>query len=192
MVAIVIDNIDLTPNYVAYERPPQPLTLWSAIPRGLQSFVTFTPISAKPLNDSMVINFNATLPPNFGYVMNEANLTLNSLRSGDFDPFVNLNIQNFYRGTDLNDAVAGNWPQPFELNTSFAQNRAMAVDRQWPTSPMIGTPGTTGALVVLSIFNPSNTAMSASTASCFISFWQFDLEQIRKYPINSPLPTHAR
>ncbi len=193
-MALDSQTIAMTPDYVPYERPPQPQTLWSAIPRGLQSFVVPTTIlDAKALNDEFDLTLTATLPPNFGYVFMDANFTISQNRAGDWDNRVNLNLQSFYRTTvDDSLALSSSWVQDFTLNGVLDLSRAMDASQPWPSFPMIGTPGSSGILVRLSAWNTQAAAALAGTVNSYIAFWQFDLEQIRKYPINSPFPVHAR
>lgn len=192
-MAILIQTIEMVSNYVPYERPPQPYALWTAIPRGLQTFlIPFQALDDKPSPDDMLLRFTGTLPPNFGYVMNDAGVSITNPRAFDWTDNINLNLQNFYRGSDVADAIGANYVQDFTVWPLDLQTRTMVVKNPWPTSPMFGVPGTSGILLDWSTWNTISTTTIGGTVSGWISFWQFDLEQIRKYPINSPQPTHAR
>ncbi len=194
-MALDIQNIVMTSSYVPYERPPQPYTLWSAIPRGLQSFIVATALlDAKALNDDALLNLTATLPPNFAYVLNDINFNITQDTAFAWADVCTLNLQSFYRA-EINESVALSctWRQDFFLTDIFnATNRSMQVTQPWPSFPMIGTPGTTGIQCVISSGNPADAAALAGTVNAYMSWWQFDLEQVRKYPINSPQPVHAR
>lgn len=189
-MALDVQTIPMVSAYIPYERPPQALTLWSAIPRGLQSFFVATAtLDAKALNDEMLLSLTALLPPNFGYVMADCNLSIAQDEASDWINAVNLNLQNFYRGAV---GLNGNWFQEFPLNDVVSTGRAISVVNPWPAFPIIGTIGTTGIQINLSTGNAGAAATTAGTVNGFISFWQFDLEQIRKFPINSPIPVQAR
>jgi len=194
-MALDIQTIAMTPSYVPYERPPQEMTLWSAIPRGLQSFIVPTALlDAKALNDEALLQLTATLPPNFGYVMTDLNFTIAQDRAFDWNGHMNLNLQNFYRAS-VNESVAlaGNWRQEFRVTGPDPGTlRVSNTVQPYPSFPIIGSQGTSGVLIVIIAHNDQAAAALAGTVNAFISFWQFDLEQIRKYPINSPIPTHAR
>jgi hypothetical protein len=144
--------------------------------------------------DDALLQLTATLPPNFGYVMADCNLTLAMAAAGtDWDAFVNLNLQNYYRAApSLSVGLSSNWVQRMTGAAQDLSTKSMVIDQAWPTFPIIGTAGTTGVLIVLSTFNNAGTARSAGVINGYISFWVFDLEQIRKFPINSPVPTHSR
>jgi len=195
-MALVIQDVTMEGSYVPFERPPQNLTLWSAIPRGLQSFIVDNQqLDLIAAGDDALLNLKATLPPNFAYVMMDLNLTLAMVQAGGgngWDPTYNLNLQNFYRAEGLSVALSGNWVQSFLGAAQDTSTRSSSNTQAFPSFPIIGTPGTTGVLINISTFNNTTTARAVGTIDCYISFWQFDLEQIRKYPINSPFPVHSR
>jgi len=192
-MALDIQTIAMTSGYVPYERPPQNLTLWSAIPRGLQSFIVATEIlDAKALNDDAILQLTATLPPNFGYVMQDLQVNLAQDRMFDWDNECNLNLQNFFRAPQvLSGALSINWRQDFFSVGQDESQRSLVLAQPWPSFPIIGV-GATGAQVLVSMYNNNNAAALVGTVNAYLSLWVFDLEQIRKYPINSPVPTHAR
>lgn len=195
-MAIDTQTIAMTGSYVPYERPPQPLTLWSAIPRGIQSFIVPTAaLDAKALNDSMILALTATLPPNFGYVMADIMVTIAQDEANDWNNVLIFNLQNFYRAPpSLSIGLSATWLANFSNQADGLLRALRGVESQgsWPTFPLIGSEDTSGVQVRITITNPAAAATTAGTVNAFVSFWQFDLEQIRKYPINSPFPTHSR
>ncbi len=182
----------MTSSYVPYERPPEAFTLWSAIPRGLQSFIVdVQALDAKALNDEALLNLTASLPANFGYVMQDLNFTIAQDLAENWSTVYNLNLQNFYRSSGALVATNGNWVQNFVAAAQDLSTRASVQIQPWPAFPMIGQDGGSIAIVI-SAFNNVAAAAAIGTVNAQISFWQFDLEQIRKFPINSPVPTHNR
>ncbi len=193
-MALVIQQINASSDYVPYERPPQPVTLWTAIPRGLQSFIVSSgQIDVKPVNDTFQLEILATLPANFGYVMADLNFSFAQDRAADWDNECNLNLQNFYRAnTTLAVGLNGNWVNPLLPNSRNGATRAIDVRQPWPSFPIVAPLGTAGALINFSAWNVAATVTLTGVANFYISFWQFDLEQIRKFPINTPAPVHSR
>lgn len=192
-MALDVQTIVMTSSYVPYERPPQPYTLWTAIPRGLQSFLVSAALDAKALNDDAFLILQATLPPNFGYVLADQFLGIVQDLAANWDNTVNLNLQNFYRAdVGISVGLTGNYPQEFPNTRQDTAGRAIRLVQPLPSFPLIGTPGTTGVFCQMSAWNNVDAATLAGTVDAYLSFWQFDLEQIRKYPINTPIPTHAR
>lgn len=193
-MALVIQNEAAVSSFVPYERPAQPYTLWSAIPRGLQSFIVDGQVlDLIAAGDGALLNIQGVLPPNFGYVMMDLNLTLAMASAGiDWAATMSLNLQNFYRAPGLSLALAGNWPQSMASVSQDSSTRQLLQTQAWPTFPIIGTPGTSGIQINVSTFNNAGTARAVGTIQFYIAFWQFDLEQIRKFPINSPQPVQLR
>lgn len=193
-MATDIQDVTMTGDYVPYERPPQPYTLWTAIPRGLQSFIVDGQVlDAKADADTAILNLNATLPPNFAYVLADINYSLTQNRAFDWDEFMSVTFQNFYRANiTLSIGLAGTYVETLADSAPFGGRVSMIVDNPMPTFPMIVPEGVTGPLFVMSASNQASNATLAGTINAFVSFWQFDLEQVRKFAINSPIPTHSR
>ncbi len=193
-MAVVTTAIGMVNSYVPYERPPQYLTLWSAIPRGLQSFVVASgTLDAKPVNDDQVLSLTAILPPNFGYVFADFALQINQDRALDWDNFASLNLQNFYRSAVvLSVALQMTVSLDFPVTGLNGDVRSSAEKPSAFGFPIIGTQGTSGVQISITAANDNNTAAAAGTVNSYVSFWQFDLEQLRKYQINTPIPVNSR
>lgn len=192
-MANVAVAIAMDPTYLAYERPPDLSALWTAIPRGLRGFVVETgALAAKPVGDTQTLNLSATLPGNFAYVFAEIALTVRQDVMLNWSSEYSLNLQNFYQGGHLGLAMNYQFDfTPFGLLTDGRGVGHNAID-QTPRSPMWAPRGTSGILIDISAFNPNGDVGAAGTVNAYISFWEFDLEQVRKFPINSPIPTHSR
>ncbi len=194
-MAIVSTVIAMEPTYLPYERPPDPAALWTAIPRGLRGFIApDNLVDAKPVNDVQTLSLTGTLPANFAYVFASISLRVSQNRMGDWDSNYHLNLQNWYQGTL---AVSSSWVFSFPTvgpkagSEDERSNGFQAIDLT-PRAPMWAPNGTSGILINITAFNDTATVATAGTCSAFINFWEFDLEQVRKYPINAPLPTHSR
>ncbi len=192
-MALVIQNVVGVSSYQPYERPPDPVALWSAIPRGLQTFFFTTALDAITVGNNALLNLNSTLPVNFGYVMADAAVTLSMVGAGnDWNRTFILTMNNFYRGPP-SEAIplVARWLQELDASDHIGDAKSMKQLYPWPTYPMVA-PDVTGISAVMSMFNNATTARAAGVLFGYISFWVFDLEQIRKYAINSPIPTHSR
>jgi len=202
-MALDIQTVTPVVIYTPYERPPQAQTLWTAIPRGMHSVVASVELDAKAINDDALLTIQHTLPGSYAYVMESLYFGIVQNRALDWGDRVNLNIQNFFRGTTgLMVALTANYVTGFVRTnqddttrvTSSAGGGA-ATDPQghtgFPTFPLIDT-NFTGVQINFSAWNNNNTASTAGILDFYINFWQFDLEQVRKFPINSPLPVQLR
>ncbi len=190
-MALVIQDVTGISSYQPYERPPDPIALWSAIPRGLQSFFFAGSLDLISAGNNALLNLNSTLPVNFGYVMADAAVKLSMTGAGaDWNRTFILNVSNFYRDSG-NLGIVADWLQEMDASDNIGDSKSMKQLYPWPTYPMVA-PGTTGIGATMAMFNNAQTARSAGVFFGYISFWVFDLEQIRKYAINSPIPTHSR
>lgn len=192
-MALVIQTVAGVSTYVPYERPPQNVTLWSVIPRGLQTFTWVQTLDAILVTDDALLNLTAILPPNFGYVMSDANLKLSMVAAGsEWSPNAIFNMSNFLRApADISVLMSSDWVQRMTVSDNTDSSKSLVVDQAWPTFPLISS-NSSGISTVLSAFNNAQNARAAGVFFAYLSFWQFDLEQIRKFPINSPFPVHAR
>jgi len=193
-MALVATALSFVQDYVPYERPPQDVTLWSAIPRGLLTgIVNAGVLDAKPVNDTQTLTCTMTLPPNYGYVMAEAQFEVIQNRAQDWNPAMYFEFTNFIRGAFGNvQGLTAQYPQSLLDTRVNGAAVAMSVVQPWPAMPMIGASSSAPIIIVIHANNSQATVSTAGTVMAFASFWQFDLEQIRKYPINSPQPVHAR
>ena len=193
-MANVAVSIAMDPTYLPYERPSDPATLWTAIPRGLRGFIVELGIlAAKPVNDTETLALTATLPANFAYVMAEISLRLSQDVASDWQASYTLNLQNWYQGFL---GVSTNWNIFFDNNsggTGAPDTRGNPFRQPViPTQPMWAPKGTSGILINITTKNLQAAVGAAGTISAYINFWEFDLEQVKKFPINTPIPTHAR
>jgi len=194
-MATVATVIAMAPTYVPYERPPDPATLWSAVPRGLRGFQVATGIvEAKPINDDQTLQLTGTLPANFAYVFAEIAFKLDQDQANFWTPKYTLNLQNYYQGST---ALSMTWifsliTHPLGAQIASGGVEAPLLTVGLPKAPMWAPKGSSGILISMQARNGTATAALSGTVDAYINFWEFDLEQIRKYPINAPIPVHSR
>ena len=188
-MATVQTTIQMVPTYQPFERPPDPVALWTSIPRGLRGFLTENAVlDAKPLDDDHSLTFLGTLPAGFGYVFGEIGVRLSGAQATSWLQQFTLNLQNFYQG----HPISMSWIYSMDVTAIGAERAAIAGAYDLPPKSVLWAPAGDGIEIQITMKNNSSTAATAGTVAAFINFWEFDLEQIRKYPINSPFPTHAR
>lgn len=197
-MALVLQQEQFVRSYIPYERPPDPVALWTAIPRGLLQLTISAALDAKPVNDDALLTMLATLPPNFAYILADIHLSLVQNRATDWNDTVNLNLQNFFRKGVV--GLNGNYMMAFDVNAQDSNtivmhqgsSRAGQGASKLPHFPLVALEGSSGVLINFSAWNNLDTVSAVGTIDAYMTFWEFDLEQIRKFPINSPLPVQAR
>jgi len=187
----------MSPFYLPFERPPDPVALWTAVPRGLRGFQVNTgTLDAKPVNDDQLLTLTATLSPSFAYVFAEIHLSIFQDKAGNWGDVYQLNLQNWRQGFN---GFSTTWMMPWTSGL-VTPGTAVPIEKSdaphsmdnMPKSPMWGQRNSSGILISIQAQNENSVAALEGTYSVWISFWEFDLEQTKKFPINSPLPVHSR
>ena len=190
-MANVAVSLAMESTYIPFERPPDPQTLWTVIPRGLRGFQKFAVVTAKPVNDTETIAVTGTLPANFAYIFAGISFRLSQDVANDWTKSYSLNLQSWYQGKT---GLSSNWLFPFEvlgLDDEVLGNGTGSYDHL-PKYPMWAPRGSSGILINITAFNKGAAVGTAGTFVVTVNFWEFDLEQARKFPINTPFPTHSR
>lgn len=193
-MATVTTTILAKPFYSPFERPPDNLALWSPIPRGLRGFTVHNVLTdIKPLDDNIEVFLTGTLPTQYAYVLADLNVSLQNGGATAYDDQFVLNIQNFFQGQDILGQIE--WAIPFVdipiVQESHKGTGTASRDTLF-SGPMWSAPGLTGIAWFMAFRNTASSAQTAATVNAFITFWEFDREQIRKFPLNTPVPTRSR
>lgn len=190
-MAVVADTIAMVPTYLPYERFPDPQMLWSAVPRGLRGFIVDdVAISAKPNGDQQTLLLTGTMPIGFAYVFSEINLMVDQDVAAAWSDRYSVTLTGFHQGV-----LEMSWKFAFAVQGIFPQVRKANADLstdQLPRAPMWSRVAGSGIGIKIQSFNSGVPVGTAGTCSAYISFWEFDLEQARKFPLNSPMPVHIR
>ncbi len=192
-MALDIQTVFPVRSFQPYERPPQPMALWTFIPRGLESLTASRALDAKAVNDSALVTIPWVLSPNFGWLFEDLTFSITQDRATDWSDNCNLNFQNYSRLGEV--GLNANYRSRWLTSAQDGQTRTLTRKDQsspWPHTPMMTPDGFSGVSLNFTAFNNQAAVAAAGTLNFSCSFWQFDLEQMRKFPINSPLPVSAR
>ena len=191
-MAVVTTTIVMTTTYRPFERPPDQVSLWTSIPRGLRGFVVEAGVlDAKPINDDQQLILTGILPSNFAFIFAEIGLWILVDVAAAWDSEYTLILQDFYQGRA---DVIQQWNFDFASSNlqSTARGAGHTAIQQVPKQPMWNPRDTPGIDINISTFNGADPAGAAGTVWAYINFWEFDLEQAQKYAINAPSPVHMR
>jgi len=193
-VATVTDNLSFTETYQPFERPPENITLFSLIPRGLRRFWIATDLQAKPVNDDYDLFITATLPLNFAYVLRSFNMQVNSNRAIDFDQDVILRLLNHIPGQPVGSSeqvgVLFEYFQNATDGTSrivrpFGSALSQFAGPFWP-------PTSSQSSFRVSVSDQADTVSTAGFVIAHCEFLEYDLVQAQRFFINTPIPVMAR
>ncbi len=172
--------------------------LVTSVPRGLIRFFSDEAVEAKPVNDDYIINITGSLPINFAYVLSAMSWNVVINRAPDWSDHARFRIFNgLPNGTPANEQVAvffmrdlssDNTIQPHQLVLDYSLGSL----REWYPQPLTLTPGAAGMSFTISAVNQNDTVSAAGTQDFSIAFYQYELNQAVRFPLNNPLPTAIR
>jgi len=161
-------------------------------------FFDATALDAKPVNDDLRVNITGSLPAGFAYIMSSISYVLGVDRAADFDDTARFRIFNgLPQGILGNEQVAA-----FNL-ASYIPGQAIAIGqrildfsrggpREWFPQPLVRTQGAAGMSFTLEVGNGADTVQAAGTQFFNCAFYQYELNQAVRFPLNSPFPTSIR
>ncbi len=141
-------------------------------------------LALKPINDTLLLTVSWTLPPNFGYILNE--MYLNIIVDKAFE----WRDTGQYRLSQASSATAGasyRVPIEFALASNAAAGTTLRMTRiragELPRTPIVTQQ--VGTTAVMAFTNENANAEAAGTVDAIISYWEYDLEQLQNYPPHS-------
>lgn len=193
-MALVTDTIVFTTQWQPFERPPDAMTVRTAIPRGIRSFTLRKATAVKPLNDTYLGNFTAQLPPNFAYLMSDFGFTFQVNTASDLASVCTIRLADFLPIAE--PAAASFFPVTMKLlsidGVTNGASSALVEGASLPRMVLFGAEQLIGVQASVRIANLAAAAMAAGTITSFMSFYEYDLEQARNFPVNSPVIVSLR
>lgn len=189
MAIITKEVTDILPVPQSWEMPPSPDALRSPVPRGLITFSGIDPIALLGSGDQTAYQLNLIMPPGFAYLLKRCYTMFDS--DDLTNDFNNLG-EGFYNRASVGPVAEGsNGNTRFTLVSQGEQIISASLARRiW--SPILPTPklllqegDIMGCFLV-------DMSADASTAGDMIYQWEyyvFDVDQIDKWEVNTPIPT---
>ncbi len=180
--ALVSDTHAAEIAYRPYQRPPQASLVRTAIPRGLVTFnVRGDTLAAKPVNDTILLSINFTLPGGFGYILAEISFNLECDTATDW----NANAM-FLMAAPTPESTAVDVRMPIEMASTGNGGVDLGVRLSKIPAGTLSRipimPGQSGTFTSLRYANLAAAAQAAGTVDAIVAFWQYDLEQMENYP----------
>lgn len=179
-------------SFQPFIRPPDAAILRSSVPRGLLTFASDeVAIAGKPVNDQYFLRFATALPQKYGHVLADLSMWFSVDTASDFDTTAMMQTEDNYPLAAENKM---RYSFPLRINNIINGLPNVMLDEpqsRLPRAPIWTVSGVQPTLV-LSVVNNAAAVMAAGTASCLFSFWQYDLEQVRSFPVNAPLAVAGR
>lgn len=183
--------ISVTPSDAGNETqrwsiPVETVLNQSPVPRGLRYYGGTQAIAALGANDETSIQLTLTFPTAFNYLCKAISLVF---ASDDLTTeFSNIGTLE-YRPGGVTDLDLISQYELFSDGSSFRaavasiqQYRPLGSWRRWLTGP-------DGDTLVVFLADISGDASTAGDFQWQAEFWEYDVEQCLKWPVNTPLPT---
>lgn len=175
---------------------PEAQRLVSAVPRGLVRFTTADALAAKPVNDSIDLTLSCSLPPGFAYVLSALAFEIIVDTATDWDPLCRFFI---FSGIP-NIPVASRQSSAYDMKTvdgvvGADVNRILSFNegnvRDWYPNPIFRT-DSAAISAQLQYHNSAAAVGAAGLINFHLSFYQYEINQALRYPLNFPLPVGIR
>lgn len=181
MAVIQVVKTDALPFKKAWAMPPNPDSLRSPIPRGILTFEGSQAIALKAAGNITDFQLITTLPSGFGYISKSVSVKYVS------DDLVNQFNVNGNSNVTLENGAAVSYPFTSPGNTLVGiGTRATKIyvpDRG--TNKFILTPSD---VVDWRIQDDHADESPAGDIFYFVEFYQFDIQQITEWEVNTPIP----
>ncbi len=195
-MALVTQTITPDRHYTPFEGMSEQQRLYNSTPRGIVRFEAEVASTVKPINDDYQLNITGSLQPNFAHVLSSLSFQLQIDTSSGFENAVRFRIRN-----GIPNGVVGNEQLSiFELDSFILKNVSdeqrilnyrLGSLREWYPQPLYPPPGGNPNFT-LDASNGADPAMAAGTISFHCAFYQYDLTQVVRYPLNWPAPVGIR
>jgi len=197
-VALVTSTLVLTRNYSPFEGMDEATRMRTSIPRGLLRFVSTTAVAAKPVNDDLLVVGTGSLPPGFAYVISSMSWQIIVDRAADFHSTAFFRIFNGLPNGEVPNEQVSMFDFTDQSPTTAIKPNSRILEysrgclREWYPQPLVQTKGAAGMSFTVQAFNANNTVQAAGTQFFNCAFYQYELNQAVRFPLNSPIPMGIR
>jgi len=190
MAIIAVAATNLLPFPQAWELPPGPVALRSPIPRGLVTFAGIDAIAALVGGNQTNYGLKLTMPPGFAYLPRTILIRYSSDDtdiSYDAEGLAFLTVANA-GGSDIGEpgAISHGLTSPGVFTRA-----AVSGSRIWTPSdgsPKIMLQGGDTFEALLTDMDVAADGATAGDMSYWCQYYVFDVDQIDKWEVNSPIP----
>lgn len=185
MAIVSVIPIDAGRETVHWEIPTENALNLSPIPRGVRKYGGTAAIAALGAGDETNVGITLTFPSAFIYLPKNISLTF---RSDDLTTeFSNIGTLEYRPaavsalGTRIDYELFCDGPSFWAASNSEQYYRPKGSWRQWVNGP-------DGDTVLLFIADISGDTSTAGDVAWTADFWEYDVNQCLKWPVNTPTP----
>ncbi len=195
-MAVVLDSLTATLSRTVFVKPPDEVRQWTAWPRAIVNFnILDGVISAKPVNDQQELIIGMTLDSNLAYKMGDLCISLVQDVANDWNVrgYIEITngVRNLVAGATQRHAVilddAFRVPQGGEMWIGRT-----AAEVNMPRYVIQTTPAGNTPVITFKATNQSAAVGAAGTVNFFVSFFEYEIEQVERFPIHYATQTYSR
>ncbi len=196
-MAVVTQTLSPIRTYSPFEGLSEAKRLWSAVPRGLIRFDQETSLTAKPVNDSYDLQITCSLPGGFAYLMSGLSFRIIVDTATDFDAVASFRLFNglpnvIPGNTQFATFAMANVPNTVALDPTRVLNYDLGDLKTWFPGPFARTEEAAGLSVLLNYHNSAAAVQAAGSLFFHFQVYQYELNQLVRFPLNFPLPVGPR
>lgn len=195
-MALVQQNLIPTRTYSPFEGMGEAQRLVTAVPRGMIRFVDATALSAKPVNDDLRIQYTCSLPLGFAYVVSSLSYQLAVDTASDFTASTSFRIFNGVPHAPFSHEMVATFNLVDFTREGGTQQRIMnfggGTVRDFFPLPLFPPTGAPNMTAILEVGNGADAAQAAGTQFFSLFFYQYELNQAVRFPLNFPRPVGLR
>lgn len=191
MAVIAVAVTSDAPTPLSWELPAGPQALRSPIPRGTVNFHGTIPIALKGANDESSFRLNLKMPTGFVYLPKD--IMVRFVSDDEVNEWELLGNGTYSRASFGDSGTGGNGNTPFNLVSPGASFTLAAIKTTIWTAER-GTPKLILAgddQVVMFFADMDAGATTAGDMSWSCQFYVYDVDQIDKWEINTPIPVSS-
>ncbi len=196
-MAIVVDQFVAVISRKVFETPPPQSLAYTAIPHAIVRFsLNEVAISAKPVNDSQELTISISLPRNFAHQLLELNASLTQDVANNWTSRSYLEITNGM-GNDVPTGQTNRWAFVNEDINRIPGGGEGFITRWLGVNSVprhiieANTPVAT-PVISFKVSNQNVAVGAAGTFSFWLTFMEFEIEQVRRFGVHFPIPTYSR
>lgn len=195
-MALVAQAVTPVRTFQPFEGMSESQRLVTSVPRGIVRFQATDALDAKPVNDDIILTFTCSLPPSFAYVVSSLSLEIQVDTADEWDAFVRVQMFN-----TLPSAAPGNRQvslfdfEDYRLPLADAEKILtfrQGTIRDWYPQPLVRSVGAVGMTFLVVASNGNANVQAAGTMFFNAAFYQYELNQAVRFPLNSPVPVGIR
>lgn len=196
-MAVVTQAVNGIRTYAPFEGSSERQRLTTAVPRGMIRFHTNQALAAKPVNDSIDLTMTCSLPPEYAYILAHLTFDISVDTATDWDAFCRFRIFNGAPSAPVSNEQVSSFAMNNVPNTVAGDpHRILSYSsggiKEWYPGPIYRTKNAQGLSAILQYHNSAAAVGAAGSMNFHLGFYQFELNQAVRFPLNFPFPVGVR